>query len=138
MKKTQKKILEEKENFNMFKFNIDIKSIFIIVLGLIIVFMILFRPSKDINQDEEKINLLNQKNEILLNKNDSINSINNNLQIEINSLNKSVDSVNIVLGKNEKQIIILKKRKGEIFNNVNNMDVNGVTRNLTNYLKRNH
>jgi predicted nuclease with TOPRIM domain len=122
----------------MFKFNIDIKSIFIIVLGLIIVFMILFRPSKDINQDEEKINLLNQKNEILLNKNDSINSINNNLQIEINSLNKSVDSVNIVLGKNEKQIIILKKRKGEIFNNVNNMDVNGVTRNLTNYLKRNH
>ena len=68
MKKTQKKILEEKENFNMFKFNIDIKSIFIIVLGLIIVFMILFRPSKDINQDEEKINLLNQKNEILLNK----------------------------------------------------------------------
>ena len=138
MKKTQKKILEEKENFNMFKFNIDIKSIFIIVLGLIIVFMILFRPSKDINQDEEKINLLNQKNEILLNNNDSINSINNNLQIEINSLNKSVDSVNIVLGKNEKQIIILKKRKGEIFNNVNNMDVNGVTRNLTNYLKRNH
>lgn len=138
MKKTQKKILEEKENFNMFKFNNDIKSIFIIVLGLIIVFMILFRPSKDINQDEEKINLLNQKNEILLNKNDSINSINNNLQIEINSLNKSVDSVNIVLGKNEKQIIILKKRKGEIFNNVNNMDVNGVTRNLTNYLKRNH
>jgi len=138
MKKTQKKILEEKENFNMFKFNIDIKSIFIIVLGLIIVFMILFRPSKDINQHEEKINLLNQKNEILLNKNDSINSINNNLQIEINSLNKSVDSVNIVLGKNEKQIIILKKRKGEIFNNVNNMDVNGVTHNLTNYLKRNH
>ena len=138
MKKTQKKILEEKENFNMFKFNIDIKSIFILVLGLIIVFMILFRPSKDINQDEEKINLLNQKNEILLNKNDSINSINNNLQIEINSLNKSVDSVNIVLGKNEKQIILLKKRKGEIFNNVNNMDVNGVTRNLTNYLKRNH
>ena len=100
--------------------------------------MILFRPSKDIDQYEEKINILNQKNEILLNKNDSINSINNNLQIEINSLNKSVDSVNIVLGKNEKQIIILKKRKGEIFNSVNNMDVNGVTRNLTNYLKRNH
>ena len=122
----------------MFKFNIDIKTVFIIVLGLIVVFMILFRPSKDIDQYEEKINILNQKNEILLNKNDSINSINNNLQIEINSLNKSVDSVNIVLGKNEKQIIILKKRKGEIFNSVNNMDVNGVTSNLTNYLKRNH
>jgi len=45
----------------MYKINIDIKSIFIIVLGLIIVFMILFKPSKDINQYEEEIIILNQK-----------------------------------------------------------------------------
>lgn len=100
--------------------------------------MILFRPSIDINRYEEEIKILNKKNIILLKQNDSINSINDNLQIEINTLHKSVDSVNIVLDKNKKQIDKLKNRKGEIFNSVNNMDVNGVTINLTNYLKRKH
>ncbi len=128
----------EKENSNMFKFNIDIKTVFIIVLGLIVVFMILFRPSKDINYYEEEINLLNEKNVLLLKSNDSIISLNNNLQKEIDILNQSVDSVNLVLNKNEEEIKKLKKRKGEVFDHVNNMDVNGVTRNLTDYLKRNH
>jgi predicted nuclease with TOPRIM domain len=122
----------------MFKFNIDIKTVFIIVLGLIVVFMILFRPSKDINYYEEEINLLNEKNVLLLKSNDSIISINNNLQKEIDILNQSVDSVNLVLNKNEEEIKKLKKRKGEVFDHVNNMDVNGVTRNLTDYIKRNH
>jgi predicted nuclease with TOPRIM domain len=122
----------------MFKFNIDIKTVFIIVLGLIVVFMILFRPSKDINYYEEEINLLNEKNVLLLKSNDSIISINNNLQKEIDILNQSVDSVNLVLNKNEEEINKLKKRKGEVFDHVNNMDVNGVTRNLTDYIKRNH
>ena len=122
----------------MFKFNIDIKTVFIIVLGLIVVFMILFRPSKDINYYEEEINLLNEKNVLLLKSNDSIISLNNNLQKEIDILNQSVDSVNSVLNKNEEEIKKLKKRKGEVFDHVNNMDVNGVTRNLTDYIKRNH
>lgn len=128
----------EKENSNMFKFNIDIKTVFIIVLGLIVVFMIVFRPSKDINYYEEEINLLNEKNVLLLKSNDSIISLNNNLQKEIDILNQSVDSVNLVLNKNEEEINKLKKRKGEVFDRVNNMDVNGVTRNLTDYIKRNH
>lgn len=122
----------------MFKFNIDIKTVFIIVLGLIVVFMILFRPSKDINYYEEEINLLNEKNVLLLKSNDSIISLNNNLQKEIDILSQSVDSVNLVLNKNEEEIKKLKKKKGEVFDRVNNMDVNGVTRNLTDYLKRNH
>ena len=122
----------------MFKFNIDIKTVFIIVLGLIVVFMILFRPSKDINYYEEEINLLNEKNVLLLKSNDSIISLNNNLQKEIDILNQSVDSVNLVLNKNEEEIKKLKKRKVEVFDRVNNMDVNGVTRNLTDYIKRNH
>ena len=122
----------------MFKFNIDIKTVFIIVLGLIVFFMILFRPSKDINYYEEEIRLLNEKNVLLLKSNDSIISLNNNLQKEIDILNQSVDSVNLVLNKNEEEINKLKKRKGEVFDRVNNMDVNGVTRNLTDYIKRNH
>ena len=122
----------------MFKINIDIKTIFIIVLGLIVVFMILFRPSKDINYYEEEIRLLNEKNILLIESNDSIMLLNNNLQTEIDNLNQSVDSVNLVLDKNEEEINKLKRRKGEIFDHVNNMDVNGVTRNIVDYLKRNH
>lgn len=122
----------------MFKINIDIKTIFIIVLSLVVVFMILFRPSKDINYYEEEIKLLNEKNILLIESNDSIISLNNNLQTEIDNLNQSVDSVNLVLDKNEEEINKLKRRKGEIFDHVNNMDVNVVTRNIADYLKRNH
>ena len=122
----------------MIKINIDIKTIFIIALGLIVVLMILFRPSKPINYYEGEIKLLKEKNTFLLESNDSIITLNNNLQKDIVILNQNVDSVNLVLSENKKEIKKLKKRKGEVFNNVNNMVVNDVTRNLTDYIERNH
>ncbi len=120
----------------MKKIKIDIKAGFIIVLGLVIVLMILFRPSKGLNYYEDELNELNNKNKLLLEKNDSLYNINNTLQIELDSLSDDVDSVNLILGNNKKEIDRLKNRKGEIFDNVNNMDVNDVTRNLSGYLKR--
>lgn len=100
--------------------------------------MILFRPTKDINNYEEEIKLLNEKNILLLRSNDSIMSLNNNLQKDIDILNQNVDSVNLVLNENEEEIKNLKKRRGEVFNHVNNMGANDVTRSLTNYIKRRH
>ena len=122
----------------MFKINIDIKSIFIIVLGLIIVFMIIFRPSKDISMYEEQINILNQRNKILIEINDSISNVNNLLGNQIKLLEKDVETVNDKLVDNEEEINKLKRNKGEIYKHVNSLDVNGVTNNLTDYLKRNH
>jgi peptidoglycan hydrolase CwlO-like protein len=120
----------------MKKIKIDIKTGFIIVLGLVIVLMILLKPSKGLNYYEDELNELNNKNKLLLEKNDSLYNINNTLQIELDSLSDDVDSVNLILGNNKKEIDRLKNRKGEIFDNVNNMDVNDVTRNLSGYLKR--
>ena len=122
----------------MFKFNIDIKTIIIVLLGLIIIFMLLFRPSKDINMYEEEINILNQENKMLIDINDSIILLNNNLHTEIENLNQSVDSVNLVLNKNEEEINKLKRKKGEIYKHVNSMDANGVTSGLSDYLNRKH
>ena len=100
--------------------------------------MILFRPSKPINYYEGEIKLLKEKNTFLLKSNDSIISLNDNLQKDIDILNQNVDSVNLVLTENKKEIKKLKKRKSEVLNNVNNMVVNDVTRNLTDYIERNH
>jgi len=122
----------------MFKINIDIKSIFIIVLGLIIVFMIIFRPSKDISMYEEQINILNQRNKILIKINDSITSVNNLLGNQIKLLEKDVETVNDKLVDNEEEINKLKRNKGEIYKHVNSLDVNGVTSGLSDYLKRKH
>ena len=88
----------------MVKFDIDIKNIFIIVLGLVIITMIIFRPSKDISMYEEEINILNQRNKILIEINDSISIANNLLENQISLLEIDVETVNDKLIDNEKQI----------------------------------
>ena len=122
----------------MVKFDIDIKDIFIIVLGLVIVTMIIFRPSKDISMYEEEINMLNQRNKILIEINDSISTANNILENQISLLEVDVETVNGKLIDNEKEIKKLKRNKGEIYKHVNSLDVNGVTSGLSDYLKRKH
>jgi peptidoglycan hydrolase CwlO-like protein len=126
----------KKLNYKMVKFNIDIKTGFIIILGLIIVLMILFRPSKRIDNYEKELQDLKEKNIKLYKQNDSLNNINDVLKIQIESLKDKVDSVNVILDKNEKEIKRLKNRKGEVSNNVNRMGVNDVTSNFSKYLKR--
>lgn len=120
----------------MVKFNIDIKTGFIIILGLIIVIMILFRPSKNIDNYEKELKDLREKNIKLFKQNDSLNIVNDILKLQIESLNNEVDSVNVILDKNKEEIKRLKNRRGEVSNNVNRMGVNDITRNITKYLKR--
>ena len=122
----------------MVKFDIDIKDIFIIVLGLVIVTMILFRPSNDISMYEKEINILNQRNKILIDINDSISIANNLLENQISLLEVDVETVNGKLIDNEKEINKLKRNKGEIYKHVNSLDVDGVTSGLSDYLKRKH
>ncbi len=122
----------------MVKFDIDIKDIFIIVLSLVIVTMIIFRPSKDISMYEEEINILNQRNKILIDINDSISIENNLLENQISLLEVDVETVNDKLTNNEKEINKLKRNKGEIYKHVNSLDVDGVTSGISDYLKRKH
>lgn len=120
----------------MARFKIDIKTGFIIVLGLIIIFMILFKPSKYINGNDSEIEKLNVINKELLDRNDSLKHKNVILEKQICVLESSVESVNNSLDNNQREIKRLKNKKGEIFNYVNSMDANGVTSGFSDYLKR--
>ena len=106
-------------------------------MGLVLIGMILFRPSNtDVNKFQSEIDNLNNKNKELIYKNDSLKSLNEKISKDIIILTKKVDEINTELDSNETLIKKLKKKKGEIFSNVNSMDADGVTRIITDYLKR--
>jgi hypothetical protein len=120
----------------MFKFDIDIKTIFILILGVAVILLLLFRPSKEINTYEEEILILKNQNKILINNNDSLSFANVKLLEDILVLEEDVEVINIKLEDSSKEIDKLKKKKNEIHSNVIIMDANSVTNNLADYLKR--
>ncbi len=120
----------------MFKFDIDIKTIFILVLAAAVILLLLFRPTKEINTHEEEILMLENQNKILLQDNDSLSSINIKLIEDVIILEEDVDEINVKLKDSNKEIDKLKKKKNEIHSNVIIMDANSVTNNLADYLRR--
>mgnify|MGYP003642330162 CR=1 FL=1 len=120
----------------MFKFDIDIKSIFILILGAAIILLLLFRPTKEIDIHEEEILILKNQNKILIQNNDSLSTANVKLIEDIIILEEDVDEINVKLKDSNKEIDKLKKKKNEIHSNVIIMDANDVTNNLADYLKR--
>ena len=120
----------------MFKFDIDIKTIFILILGAAVILLLLFRPSKVINTHEEELLKLKTRNKLLLQNNDSLSSINNKLIEDVVILEEGVDEINIKLENSTKEIEKLKKKKNEIPANVIIMDANDVTYNIADYLER--
>ena len=120
----------------MFKSKIDIKTIFILVLGAAVILLLLFRPTKEINTHEEEILMLENQNKILLQDNDSLSSINNKLIEDVVILEEGVEEINIKLEDSTKEIEKLKKKKNEIPSNVIIMDANDVTNHLADYLER--
>lgn len=120
----------------MFKFDVDIKSIFILILGAAVILLLLFRPTKEINMHEEEILILKNQNKVLLQNNDSLSTANVKLIEDIIILEEDVDEINVKLKDSNKEIDKLKKKKNEIHSNVIIMDANDVTNNLADYLKR--
>ena len=120
----------------MFKPKIDIKIIFILVLGVAIILLLLFRSTKEINTHEEEILMLENQNKLLLQDNDSLSFINIKLIEDVTILEEDVEEINIKLEDSSKEIDKLKKKKNEIPSNVIVMDANSVTNHLADYLKR--
>ena len=120
----------------MFKSKIDIKTIFILVLGVAVILLLLFGPSKEINTHEEEILILKTQNRILSQDNDSISSINIKLMKDVVILEEDVEEINVKLEDSNKEIDKLKRKKNEIPSNVIIMDANDVTNHLADYLKR--
>lgn len=120
----------------MFKFDIDIKTIFILVLGAAVILLLLFRPSKEISTYEEEMLILKNQNIKLLQNNDSLSTINDKLIEDVIILEEDVEEINIKLEDSSKEIDKLKKKKNEIPSNVSVMDANSVTNYIADYLKR--
>ena len=120
----------------MLKINIDLKAILILGLAVALVLSFIFRPSVPIEEYEEEISVLQKQNEKLLISNDSIIKANIKLQKEIDVILYAIDSTKIVLRKTEDKLKELERKRNEVSNIVDNMDSDGVTNTLSDYLQR--
>ena len=118
----------------MLKINIDLKAI--LILSVALVLSLIFRPSVPIEEYEEEINVLQKQNEKLLISNDSIVKANIKLQKEIEVILYAIDSTKVVLRETENKLEELEIKRNEVSNIVDNMDSDGVTNTLSDYLQR--
>jgi len=120
----------------MLNINIDLKTIFILILGGALVLSLLFRPSVPIEEYENEINILKKKNKELLISNDSIVALNKKLEEEIQQILFTIDSTEALLRNTEIKLKELERKRDEIPDIVDNLDSDGVTESISDYLKR--
>lgn len=120
----------------MLNVKIDIQTIFILILATALVLTIIFRPSKPIETYEEEINALKKVNKELLLSNDSISIINQKLEEEIKEILFTIDSTQALLKNTENKLKELEGRRNEVSNIVDNLNSDGITNSLTDYLQR--
>ena len=120
----------------MLNIKIDIKLIFIFILAIALILTIIFRPSIPIETYESEINTLKQVNKELLISNDSITGINKKLEEEIRQILFTIDSTEALLNNSENKIKELEEQRDEISDIVDNLNSDGVTKSISDYLKR--
>lgn len=120
----------------MLKINIDLRAILILSLSVGLVLSLIFRPSVPIEEYVEEINILQKQNEKLIMSNDSIVKANIKLQKEIEVILYAIDSTKVVLRETENKLEELERKRNEVSNIVDNMDSDGVTNTLSDYLQR--
>ena len=120
----------------MLKINIDLKAILILSLAVALVLSLIFRPSVPIEEYEEEISVLQKQNKKLLISNDSIVKANIKLQKEIDVILYAIDSTKVVLRETENKLEELERKRNEVSNIVDNMDSDGITNTLSDYLQR--
>jgi chromosome segregation ATPase len=115
---------------------IGFKEIIIIALGVALGLSLIFRPSKDIDVYEGKINDLKKQNKLLLNSNDSLMSENVVLSQEITDILIKVDSNEAKIAITETKLSDLKNEKDNVNGRVRVLDADGIASELTDYLNK--
>ena len=115
---------------------LDIKSIFIIILSLGLVFSFMLGQKNRVDYKKDEIKSLNKQNEDLGRKNDSILLVNKALDKQMSEINKQIQASEKLLAETESQLNNLKQRRNETSNRVTNLSANGVTSGLSNYVKK--
>jgi predicted nuclease with TOPRIM domain len=117
----------------MFK-KLDIKSIFIIVLSVLLLLSIWFRPSKTVDNHKNEIDQLIKENERLLSTNDSLKLSNIIINREVDKLHKEIDDTQERLRKTNNKIKDLEDGKDKVSDYVKSLDADGISKSLTEYL----
>ena len=120
----------------MLNIKIDIKLIFIFILAIALILTNILRPSKPIETYENEINALKKVNKELLISNDSIAGLNKKLEKEIQQILFTIDSTKALLKNRENKIKELEKQRDEISDIVDDLNSDGVTKSISDYLKR--
>jgi len=120
----------------MLKQKIDIKVIFILILAGALILSFIFRPSKPIDNYEEKINQLKQQNDSLLSNNDSLKSANIKLNGEIKKILIEIDLTKAKLDKTNDKIKKLENGKSKVSGYVNKLNADGIAKSLSEYIER--
>tara|TARA_R110000772_G_scaffold17946_3_gene49912 strand:+ start:89549 stop:89947 length:399 start_codon:yes stop_codon:yes gene_type:complete len=119
------------------KYNLDIKSIAIIILAIGLILLYLFTPSSDnIDKFETEITELKEANENLLTSNDSIATVNKGIDKEIKDIKYNIYKTKKRLTTANNKIKTLEDEKNKIIPFVSELGIDGLEDEFTKYLER--
>ena len=118
----------------MLKGKLDIKMIFILVLGVALLLSWLFRPAKKIDMYEDELKALNEQNDSLVTYNDNLKLVNDSLDGENKKIVQAIDSTQVELDKSSDRINDLEDEKDKVSGYVNTLNADGVATGLSKYL----
>jgi peptidoglycan hydrolase CwlO-like protein len=119
----------------MKKYNLDLKTILILVLTLVVIGMIVFKGKPPIDDHKDELERLRIENVKLLKDNDSISLKNNKLDEKILKSTKKIDSIKVELTETNDRIKELENGKNKIPTYVDGLDADGVAKSLSEYLE---
>ena len=117
------------------KTKLDLKSITIIVLGVLLILSFIFRGKTDVNKHTDDIGVLHKNNIELLKRNDSLIKVNTIIDLDIKKIDKELGEKAKSLAESQIQINKLKNKKHENNNYVKHLSANDVSIALSNYLE---
>jgi cell division protein FtsB len=116
--------------------NLDIKTIFIIVLSFGLILSFIFGQKNTIDYKKDELDKLHSMNEELMGKNDSLLKANKELDATIEEIHMELLMRQQELAANYDEITRLKNRRNETSNHVNSLSGNGVASELSKYVVR--
>lgn len=118
----------------MFK-KIDLKTVIIIILTGVLIFM--FLQYRSVGYDyKREIKKLHETNKELLHKYDSISHENKQIDIELQKIYGIIEITEKLIVQYDNNIKELKNSKNETYNRVNVLNADGVATEFTNYITK--
>lgn len=113
----------------------DIKTIFIFILGGLLILAVIFNQTKQVSNDSV-IKELHSKSDSLVKNNEELKEANKKLDSSLFIINQQLIVNKEKLEKTQKQLQDLNNKRNEISTNVNRLSANGVANAFTDYLNK--